>query len=87
MRKAGAPTFSPSLQLSTQTHRVVRTEARGGRGGGFARAPRPSPKPAPPRGALAGPGTRVKIPRNICSENSVPEPTDGLCVMQRLGKK
>ena len=48
MRKAGAPAFSPSLQLSTQTHRVVRTEARGGRG--RVRAPRPSPKP-PPRGA------------------------------------
>lgn len=85
MSKPGAPTFSPSLQLSTQSHRVVRTEARGGRGGGFARARRAPPPSPPPKGRPGRP--RVKIPRNICSENSVPEPADGLCVMQRLGKK
>lgn len=79
--------LSPSLQLSTQTHRVVRTEARGGRGGGLARACR-APPPSPlPKGRPGRPPTQVKIPGNICSENSVPEPTGGLCVMQRLGKE
>lgn len=45
--KAGAPTFSPSLLLLT--HRVVRTEPRGGRGlSGASHAP-PAPSPAPCR--------------------------------------
>ena len=78
--------LSPSLKLSTQTHRVVRTEARGGRGGGSHARAAPLPQALSPRGALAGPGTQVKIPGNICSENSVQEPTDGSCVMQRLSR-
>ena len=47
MRKAGAPTFSPSLRLST--HRVVRTEARGGGEGGSDACATPLPQALSPR--------------------------------------